>query len=119
MKHINETPTTGPGLHAIHLAGVVAHSFSHKASAMSRLIALFALTALTACGQERPAIAKPPVALLSCADEPVAPNLPPRSMQDQRDMMTLEYILGLRSAWGSCKASVNGIAAWANELERK
>jgi len=82
------------------------------------LISLSSVT-LASCGQERPAIAKPPVALLSCADEPVAPDLPPRSMQDQRDMMTLEYILGLRSAWGSCKASVNGIAAWANELERK
>ena len=77
------------------------------------------LAALTGCGQERPAIAKPPLALLSCADEPVAPDLPPRGMQDQRDVMTLEYILGLRSAWGSCKAAVAGVKAWVDEMERK
>jgi hypothetical protein len=40
-------------------------------------------------------------------------------MQDQRDVMTLEYILGLRSAWGSCKAAVAGVKAWVDEMERK
>ena len=30
--------------------------------------------ALTACGQTRPVITKPPVALLSCQDEPLAPE---------------------------------------------
>lgn len=74
---------------------------------------------LTACGQARPVIAKPPVALLSCQDEPTAPDLPARDQQDERDRMTLEYLLSLRSAWGDCHSAVAGIAAWANEMERK
>ena len=88
---------------------------------MIRRAILVGVTSVTlaSCGQERPAIAKPPLALLSCADEPVAPDLPPRGMQDQRDVMTLEYILGLRSAWGSCKAAVAGVKAWVDEMERK
>ena len=73
---------------------------------------------LTACGQARPVIAKPPVALLSCQDEPTAPDLPSRDQQDARDRMTLEYLLSLRGAWGSCHSAVAGIAAWANEMER-
>ena len=74
---------------------------------------------LTACAQERPVIAKPPVALLSCQDEPTAPDLPARDQQDARDRMTLEYLLSLRGAWGSCHSAVAGIAAWANEMERE
>ena len=74
---------------------------------------------LTACGQTRPVIAKPPVALLSCQDEPTAPNLPTRDQQDARDRLTLEYLLNLRGAWGSCHSAVAGIAAWANEMERE
>lgn len=75
----------------------------------------FAL-ALTGCGQERPAIAKPPADLLVCADEPVAPDLPGRDEQARRDVMTLDYILALRSAWGDCFAKVAGVRAWANKL---
>ena len=74
---------------------------------------------LTACGQARPVIAKPPVALLSCQDEPTAPDLPSRDQQDARDRLTLDYLLSLRSAWGDCHAKIAGIAAWANEMERK
>lgn len=74
---------------------------------------------LTACGQTRPVIAKPPVALLSCQDEPTAPDLPSRDQQDARDRLTLDYLLNLRSAWGDCSSKVAGIAAWANEMERK
>lgn len=74
--------------------------------------------ALTACAQERPVIAKPPVALLSCSDEPIAPDLPARDQQDARDRLTLEYLLSLRGAWGDCHSAVAGIAAWANEMER-
>jgi len=58
-------------------------------------------------------IAKPPVALLTCADEPEVPDLPGRDMQGQRDAMVFNYILGLRSAWGSCHAAVAGVRAWA------
>lgn len=58
-------------------------------------------------------IAKPPLDLLTCADEPVAPELPGRDAQVARDQMTLNYILGLRSAWGSCHAAVAGVRAWS------
>lgn len=61
---------------------------------------------------------KPPVALLTCADEPLAPDLPPRGMQDQRDMLMLDYVLALRSAWGDCSSKVAGVRAWADEMER-
>jgi len=57
--------------------------------------------------------------LLSCQDEPVAPDLPGRELQSERDRMTFEYLLSLRGAWGSCHSAVAGIAAWANEMERK
>jgi hypothetical protein len=33
-------------------------------------------------------------------------------MQSERDDMTLDYILGLRSAWGDCRAKVDGLRAW-------
>lgn len=68
--------------------------------------------ACAACGSERLVIAKPPVALLTCADEPDAPDLPGRDEQARRDAATLDYILGLRSAWGSCHAAVAGVRAW-------
>lgn len=73
--------------------------------------------ALTACGQARPVIAKPPVALLSCQDEPTAPDLPARDQQDARDRLTLEYLLNLRGAWGDCSSKVTGIAAWADGMD--
>lgn len=73
-------------------------------------------TACASCGQERPAIAKPPADLLVCADEPVAPSLPGREEQARRDAMTLDYILALRSAWGDCFAKVAGVRAWAEKL---
>ena len=72
--------------------------------------------ALTGCGQERPVVAKPPVALLECRDEPVAPDLPGRDQQDARDQMTLDYLLNLRSAWGDCSSKVSGVKAWADSL---
>ena len=71
---------------------------------------------LTACGPARPVIAKPPVALLSCQDEPLAPDLPARDQQAARDRMTLEYLLSLRSAWGDCSAKVAGVKAWADSI---
>lgn len=71
---------------------------------------------LTACGQARPVIAKPPVALMSCQDEPTAPDLPSRDQQDARDRLTLDYLLSLRSAWGDCSSKVAGVKAWADSL---
>jgi len=56
---------------------------------------------------------------MSCQDEPVAPDLPGRELQSERDRLTFEYLLSLRGAWGSCHSAVAGIAAWANEMERK
>lgn len=73
--------------------------------------------ALTGCGQERPAIAKPPADLLTCADEPVAPSLPGRDEQARRDALTLDYVLALRSAWGDCSSKVAGVRAWADALD--
>lgn len=75
----------------------------------------FALV-LTGCGQERPAIAKPPVALLTCADEPAPPSLPGRDEQARRDALMLDYVLAFRTAWGDCHAKVAGVKAWADAL---
>lgn len=66
---------------------------------------------LTGCVRERPALAIPPTDLLTCADEPVAPALPGREQQASRDALTLDYILGLRAAWGDCRAKIDGIRA--------
>ena len=87
---------------------------------MKRLIVLGAL-ALTACGNERPRIVKPPAELQSCAAEPAAPNLPERdgtdAVQLERDRLVLAYVLELRSAWGSCFAAVAGIKAWSDAVQ--
>ena len=84
------------------------------------------LLACAACGgNARPEIVKPPMALTACADEPLAPDLPPadwssvgaaRTVQAQRDETTLAYILALRSAWGDCAAKVAGVKAWSERL---
>lgn len=86
---------------------------------MTALRAIFvgaALAALTACGGERVVVVKPPVDLTHCADEPVAPDLPPREMQALRDQMMLAYVLAFRSAWGDCRAKVEGLRAWSDGL---
>lgn len=69
-----------------------------------------------ACGGERAVVVKPPVDLTHCADEPVAPDLPPREMQALRDQMMLGYVLAFRSAWGDCRAKVDGLRAWSDGL---
>ena len=66
---------------------------------------------LTACG-EKPVLVLPPATLAECADEPVAPILPGRDQQDLRDSLTLDYLLAMRSAWGDCRAKVDGLRAW-------
>ena len=86
-----------------------------------RHLILPALFALTACGQERVRIVKPPAELQTCAAEPAAPLLPERDGTDetqiQRDRLTLDFILALRSAWGDCASKVAGVAAWAKGLD--
>lgn len=66
-------------------------------------------------------IATPPPEYLTCADEPVAPMLPERdgtvTTEVARDVATLGYVLGLRSAWGDCAAKVAGVRAWAERVE--
>ena len=98
--------------------------------------------ALTACGEVRTRLPVPPAELAECADEPVAPELPARpdappltdegwqsgailnwltlstQVQRKRDELTLTYILGLRHAWGDCKADVAGGKAWRETVSR-
>lgn len=57
-----------------------------------------------------------PAELTTCADEPVAPDLPERDQQAARDTLTLDYILSLRSAWGDCRSRVDGIRAWSKRI---
>lgn len=76
---------------------------------------------MTGCETPAPRIAPLPAELTACAEEPEPPALPMRDgasglqldlIQQERDRLTFEYIIGLRSAWGDCKAKVNGAAAW-------
>jgi len=39
-----------------------------------------------------------------------------QAVQAKRDAATLDYLLSLRSAWGSCYAAVAGTRAWADSL---
>lgn len=66
---------------------------------------------LSACGPQRPVLVLPPADLATCADEPLAPSIVGLE-QSARDALTLDYILGLRSAWGDCRAKVDGLKAW-------
>jgi hypothetical protein len=56
--------------------------------------------------------------MTTCANEPAAPELPGREAQEERDRLTLDYILGLRSAWGDCRAKVDGARAWNERVGR-
>ncbi len=79
------------------------------------------LFALAACGQPRPVIIAPPAELATCADAPEAPELPAKdgtdAVQMVRDQMILTFILALRSAYGDCRAKVDGLAAWRAGVE--
>lgn len=72
---------------------------------------------LTACG-EHVRIATPPAEYLTCDPMPKAPELPPQSVETQRarDLLTLSYILALRTAYGSCAGNIAAINAWADEV---
>lgn len=69
------------------------------------------LTGCVACAP-KPFLTLPPAELAVCADEPLAPDLPPREQQAARDSLTLAYILAMRSAWGDCKSKVEGLRVW-------
>lgn len=88
----------------------------------------------TACN-ERPRIVLPPAELATCADGPRAPSLPVipwgsaleavtgadavailKPVMQARDKATLDYILAGRSAWGDCRAKVNGVRAWSQRV---
>lgn len=74
-----------------------------------RAIACLAL-ALAACGPERVRSVPVPPEYLTCADLPAAPELPePGAIRDQ---LVLGYIVGLRTAYASCRAAVDGTRAW-------
>lgn len=89
------------------------------APAQLRLLAMIPLAmACAACGPQRPVLVLPPADLTSCADEPTAPDLPGRDAQDTRDRLTLDYLLALRSAWGDCRAKVDGLRAWRETAGR-
>ncbi|MBF5091908.1 hypothetical protein F1640_18305 [Novosphingobium sp. NBM11] len=88
------------------------------------LLPLAAMTlcalALTACGTTT-RLAPLPTDLTSCDAEPVAPEIPAidwssieaaRASVGLRDRLTLDFILALRSAGGSCRSKVAGSAAW-------
>lgn len=70
-----------------------------------------------ACEPKRVEIVRPPAHLTRCADEPLAPDLPGRDQQSERDRLMLDYVLGLRSAWGDCRAKVDGLRAWSETLK--
>ena len=77
--------------------------------------------ALTACAPTRVRLAPLPIELTFCADEPQAPALPAvASPADQvtRDMLTLDYVLALRLAWGDCRAKVDGAKAWNERVTK-
>lgn len=76
--------------------------------------------ALTGCGQTV-RLQPLPADLTRCAEEPEPPALPARDgkqgfdldlVQAERDRLTLDYILALRSWGGDCQAKVKGAAAW-------
>lgn len=81
---------------------------------------------LTACGQERVRLVPVPVELTTCAGEPVAPDLPvqdwssieaAKAVQAIRDSKVFEFILAMRSAWGDCRAKVDGTKAYNESLK--
>lgn len=87
-----------------------------NARVMLRMAApILLLTVCGACAPKPLAVAvKPPPELLTCADEPVAPEVGDPGVE--RDRIVLGYILSLRSAWGDCSAKISGVRAWADAL---
>jgi hypothetical protein len=86
-----------------------------------RLMTAAMVLAVTNGCTERIRIATPPVELMTCADEPAAPQLPARDGTDAtqlaRDVAMLNGYLALRTAYGSCRAAVEGVAAWSRQVK--
>ena len=57
---------------------------------------------------------KPPVALLTCSAEPVAPEIGVPGIE--RDRIVLAYLLAMRAAYGDCASKVAGIRSWSDAL---
>lgn len=85
-----------------------------------RTVAITPLLALAACGQPEALVITPPASLLTCADEPAPPAIPARdgteANQLARDLAMLDGYLALRSAYGDCRAKVDGLRAWSETL---
>ncbi len=85
-----------------------------------KALSVLALSALAACSPSVRSIPIP-AELATCADEPNAPDIPAKdgteATQMVRDTMTLGYILALREAWGSCRAAVDGVAAYREGVD--
>lgn len=63
----------------------------------------------------RPPVAtKPPAELLTCAGEPVAPEIGVPGVE--RDRIVLTYLLAMRAAYGDCASKVAGVKAWSDAL---
>lgn len=89
------------------------------------MLLVSALSMLSAC-DPHVRLATPPPEYLECATEPAAPDLPAidwtapvdqiKPVQRERDIATLGYVLSLRSAWGDCRAKIDGVRAWGEEV---
>lgn len=77
-----------------------------------------ASVSLIAC-TEHVRLTTPPAELLTCEAMPPAPDLPAQTPETQRarDMLTLGYILALRTAYGSCAGNLAGVRAWSEKVE--
>ena len=70
---------------------------------------------LGACGPKVHVKAtKPPVELLTCSAEPLAPELPAPGIE--RDQIVLNYLLAMRAAYGDCASKVAGVKSWADAM---
>ena len=67
---------------------------------------------IAACGQPQPLILAPPADMLTCAPEPIAPDLPGREQQAERDRLMVDYVLGLVAAGSDCRGKLDGVRAW-------
>lgn len=92
---------------------VAGKSFNHLKSA-----ALLAPLALAACGQPTPIVLTPPPALLTCKPAPSIPATLPAQGTVERERATLELWLAEREAGADCRATVAGIAKWADEVNK-
>ena len=81
--------------------------------------------ALTGCAVDRPRISLPSADLAEGKPEPDAPDLPvvdwssietARPVQMTRDRLMLDYVLGLRSVIGECRADEDGLRAWRAKM---